>query len=390
MRGILVLMLVLSVQMPAASERILVVPSREFPTIQDAIDAAPEGAVIRIRPGVYRLIEPIWIRSKKITLVGGAAEGRNRTELLGPLPTADDRVADPARARGVVNVVDSSVVIGNMLIRGFDAGVIGRQTSAASRIGLTTKMTKIAIRDTGRGILWKAHGKLTISDTQISDVPWNGISLAPDPLLPSADGLFKFAIESVIISDFGHAGIVYIDDPGVCDDDHTIENATLIGGAGPAIVAIRSGLCIFDSHIALPTVAGIVALSAAVLVQNTRIFYPLLASNGEWGTGIVASALTTGRSVVTIVDNEIKNSERNYITNLGSHVVFTGNQMMCKPGFDLEAGSFLGFPFSFDAGGNGAQCSDECPAYLPPSSFRTCKAESAGPPGPPDLATPLE
>jgi hypothetical protein len=365
-----------------------VVPSRQFPTIQDALDAAPDGAVVRILPGVYRLVEPRWIRNKGLlTIVGGGSDGPNRTELLGPIPGARDPVADPERAQGVINVIDSSVDVSGVLLRGFDAGIVGRQIDTARRVDLANRFRNMAIRDVGRGILWKSGGKLDVSDSKITDVSWNGISLAPDDAPGRLGRLLKFNLDAIIISDFGNAGIVYVDDPGVCDDEHTIKNATLIGGGGPAILAIRSGVCVFDSHIAIPRVAGIVALSAAVLVQRTQIFFPLPTADGRWGTGIIASAFGSGRSLVTLADNEIKNVERDFITNLGSDVIFTGNELVCRQSFDLVAGSFLGFGFSFNDGGNPAQCSDECPAQLglPPASFRACTATPFldAPPQPP-------
>jgi hypothetical protein len=388
-REMLALTIVLAFQVPSASSReTLVVPSRQFQTIQDALDTAPDGAVVRILPGVYRLVEPLWIRNKRLlTIVGGGDDGPNRTELHGPIPGARDPVADPERALGVVNVVDSSVDMSHVLLRGFDAGIVGRQTTMTARGNPVNKFRNIAVRDTGRGILWKARGKLAVSDSRIADVSWNGISLAPEPATVVSGTLLKFNLDAIIIADYANAGIVYVDDPGVCDDEHTINNATLIGGGGPAILAIRSGVCVFDSHIAIPRVAGIVALSAAVLVQRTKIFFPLPTTDGRWGTGIIASAFGSGRSLVTLADNEIKNVEHSFIANMGSDVIFTGNELVCSEVFDLVAGSFLGFGFSFDDGGNPAQCSDECPAQLglPPLSFRTCTAEPFfdAPPQPP-------
>jgi hypothetical protein len=391
-RELLAVVAVLSLQMPSVSVTVLEVPSRQFASIQEAIDAAPDGAVIRIRPGVYRVVEPLWIRNKTLTLVGAGADGPNRTELLGPLPTAGDEIADPERARGVVNLLNSNVEMRDVRMRGFDAGVVARESADAANRLLTSRFRNIAIRDSGRGFLWKARGKLAVSDTSISDVAWNGISLAPPLVTGKVGSLLQFTLEAITIADFGNAGIVYINDPGVCDGNHTVKNASLIGGGGPAVLAIRSGVCIVDSYIAIPRVAAIVALSAAVHVENTKIFFPVPSLDGEWGTGVIASALSSGHSVVSLVGNEIKNAERNFITNLGSQVLFTGNELVCREKFDIEAGSFMGFPFSFNDGGNPAQCSDECPAQvgLPPLSFRLCKADPVGPPGPPEPAQPIE
>lgn len=373
----------------------LVVP-RDFPTIQEAVNAAGDGDVIEILPGVYRLIEPIWITRKQLKFIGGGASGDGRTELLGPLPSRRDPIADPEAAVGVLNFIDAGGEVQHLMLRGFDVAVVGREEIGSDDGPEEIKIANVVIRDTGRGILWKSSGKAKVSDSEITDVAWNGISLAPESPGGGIEGSFlKFVINGVNIADFGNAGIVYIDDPGVCDDDHTIKNAVLIGGGGPAILAIRSGVCVIDSHIAIPTVAGIVAISAAVLVHNTNINFPLPTPDGRWGTGIIAMADITGRSVVTVTSNEIKNVERDFITNLGSHVVVIGNEMACNidapPPFDIQGDSFFGFPFTFDDGGNPVQCSDKCPAIvgLPPLTLRACEAVSSTI-EPPSPAQPIE
>ena len=189
-----------------------------------------------------------------------------------------------------------------MVLRGFDADIVGRQTEATRRADPTNRFRNLAIRDTGRGILWKSRGKLDVSDTTTSDVAKNSISLAP----------------------------------------------TFAPGVGGSLLKFNLG---------------------------SIIFFPVPTNDGDWGTGIIASAFGSGRSLVTLADNEIKNVEHSFITNLGSDVIFTSNELVCRQQFDLAAGSFLGFGFSFSDGGNPLQCSDECPAQLglPPASFRECK-----------------
>lgn len=369
----------------------LVVP-RDFPSLQEAVNAAGDGDVIEILPGVYRLSEPVWITRKQLTIIGAGASGDGRTELLGPLPSRRDPIADPEAAAGVLNFIDAGGEVQHLLLRGFDAGVVGREEVGSDDGPETIKIANVAIRDTGRGILWKSTGKSKVTDSEITDVAHNGISLAPEsPGGGFVGSLVKFEILGVNISDFGNAGIVYIDDPGVCDDDHTIKNVSLVGGGGPAILAVRSGVCVIDSYISIPRVAGIVAVSAAVLVHNTDIFFPLPTPDGRWGTGIIAMADITGQSVVSVTSNEIKNVERDFITNLGSHVVVIGNEMACTDGFDLQGDNFFGFQFSFDNANNPVQCSDECPAQvgLPPLSLRACIAQSASI-EPPSLGSPLE
>lgn len=223
-----------------------------------------------------------------------------------------------------------------------------------------------------RGILLQSPGKVTLSDSKMSDIAWNAVAFAP---LGGQSLLFD--VHGINILDFGNAAITFVDTPGSCDDDHTVRNATIIGGGGPGILAIRSGVCVFDSHIAGTRGAGILAISAAVLVQRSKIFFPTPLLDGRAGDGIVAVA-GPGRSLVTVLESEIKNVERAFISNYGSEVIFTGNELVCTDGFDLEATQWLGFPSSYS--GPEFQCSDACPAQLglPPPSFERCRAEAAG------------
>jgi hypothetical protein len=338
---------------------------------------------VRILAGVYELSEPIWIR-RNVTLVGSGADGPDRTELVRPLPSPRDPIVDAALATGVFNVIDASADFGRMLIRGSEAGIVSRQTRSGVRGGYTLTVRGVTIRDTQRGMLLMSTGNAKVSDTKITDVAWNGISMAP-----STNGghetFLKFELFAIDIFDFGNAGIVYIDDPGVCDDDHTVKEATIVGGGGPGILAIRSGVCVRDSHIALTTGAGILAISAAVLVEHSKIYFPLPLLDGRFGDGIIAAAAATGRSVVTVYDNEIKNVARAYLTSYGSDVTFNANEMEChtlttpgSSGIDLDAEQWLGFPFNFS--GSPLQCNDQCPALLglSPPSLQTCHAETAG------------
>jgi hypothetical protein len=347
-------------------------PSRLDPsrTLQDTVDAAPDGSVVRIH-GVHELAEPIWIRSKRLRFVGDGTEGAVRTELVRPAPSARDPIPDADAVVGVLNFIDAGGGIERMRFRGGpDAAIVGRETAAGPRGGHEMRIANVVIREVGRGILWRSTGKITVSDTKITDAAWNGIAIAP---LGGPGQFLHFDMHGIDIFDFGNAGIVFVDDPGVCDDDHTVKNATIIGGGGPGILAIRSGVCVFDSHIALTRGAGILAISAAVLLQHSKIFFPTPLLDGRFGDGIVAVA-GPGRSVVTVFDNEIKNVHRAYLANYGSEISFSSNEMVCTDGFDLEAAGWLGFPFTYV--GPEMQCSDECPAQLglPPASFKACQA----------------
>lgn len=368
-------------------------PSRADPSLslQEVIDNAPAGAVVRVLSGVHELPEPIWIR-QKLTLIGSGTDDPGRTELMRPVPSPHAPIVDAALATGVLNVIDTSAEIGRMVIRGSDAGIVSRETRSGVRGGHSLTAHRVIIRDSQRGLLVMSTGKVKVDDSKVTDIAWNAIAMAPPPK-GGLGTLLKFELAGIDIFDFGNAAIVYIDDPGVCDDDHIVKDVTIFGGGGPGILAIRSGVCVRDSHIALTTGAGILAISAAVLVERSKIFYPLPLPDGRFGDGIVAAAAVTGRSVVTVFDNEIKNVWRAYLTSYGSEVAFNANEMAChlaptQTAIDLNGEQWLGFPFNFS--GNLFQCSSQCPALLglSPSSFQECKALGTGT-GPPEAVTPI-
>lgn len=62
-----------------AVEGVLSVPSAQYPTIQSAIDAAPDGATVEVAPGAY--FENLRLSDKPIAIV--AAEGPEKTALVG-------------------------------------------------------------------------------------------------------------------------------------------------------------------------------------------------------------------------------------------------------------------------------------------------------------------
>jgi len=74
------------------------VPSRQFPNIQRAINAAVDGDRVLVGPGVYN--ETLTI-AHRIILTGSGARGERRTEIVGPHLT---EVVPLERAIGVVKL----------------------------------------------------------------------------------------------------------------------------------------------------------------------------------------------------------------------------------------------------------------------------------------------
>src|SRR5262249_3201179 len=108
----------------------MVVPSREFPTIQTAIDAVEDGGAIHIRPGVYR--EVLTVAGKRVRITGAGTHGP-RTEIAGAaFPGVDDATA----AVGLVNYREGGGgVLEGIVLRGGLNGVVGQPPTAGGPTG---------------------------------------------------------------------------------------------------------------------------------------------------------------------------------------------------------------------------------------------------------------
>ena len=159
----------------------IVAPSAAFPSIQSAIDAVADGGSIRVLPGQYR--ERLTVVAKRIRLTGSGSEGPRRTELVGPNA---DHVDDARLAVGLITYLDGGGgVLEGLLLRGGTNGVVGharrevgdldesRVVPAAQANALTVR--DVAIRQTGRGVLWRAPADLTIRHVVVESVRRHGV-----------------------------------------------------------------------------------------------------------------------------------------------------------------------------------------------------------------------
>jgi pectin methylesterase-like acyl-CoA thioesterase len=58
----------------------VVVPSGDFRTIQQGIDAVAAGGTVLIKPGIY---QEVLVVAKQVSLTGAGARGADRTEIVG-------------------------------------------------------------------------------------------------------------------------------------------------------------------------------------------------------------------------------------------------------------------------------------------------------------------
>lgn len=136
----------------------LTVPNSQFPTIQAAIDAAPPGANIHIKPGTYH--ESLFV-DKQLQIYG--SEDEDGVTLAGPLLQA----VDPAgNALGILNYEDhGGGWLQHVRIEGSHAGVMGLNGDPSAIL----EISDLEVVGSGIGILWDSAAALTVRDSSILD-----------------------------------------------------------------------------------------------------------------------------------------------------------------------------------------------------------------------------
>ncbi|MFF4654703.1 nitrous oxide reductase family maturation protein NosD [Streptomyces sp. NPDC001381] len=169
---------------PKPKPRALVVPTRAFPTIQSAVDAARPGDRVTVRPGVYR--EQVTI-GKKLTLTGA---GAGKTTIRAPRKL----VKGPDGRTAIVTLDDAaSVRISRLTVSGpgsgtCDKGALGAGIRVMGGAHLDLGRAKVThIKDTPLapcfrsatavlvGGLPEGTGSATITDSRITDYQGAGI-----------------------------------------------------------------------------------------------------------------------------------------------------------------------------------------------------------------------
>jgi hypothetical protein len=323
-----------------------VVPSREFATIQAAINAVADGGSISIKPGVYR--EQLTIAGKRIRLTGAGSDGGNRTQIAAAVSTAVD---DHTRAVGIVNYVDGGGgVIEGISLRGGLNGIVGRDTGAirdevAPALANALTVRDVVISDTGRAILWHAPANLTIQGVKARTLRHNGFVFAPLDAGVRDGG--KLKIVDADLSGLDGYGVLVLNTASIgCQNQISNVNVALaaLGGIG----VIRSGVCIFGGTLTLNHVAGIYLQQSAAIIDGTTVQSSVALPGGSWGDGIISML-----SEVTVSNVFANLNDRAGLSNFGGSATLTWNTFNCNAfdlqGDDLPAGFFSPAEPSADA-----------------------------------------
>jgi hypothetical protein len=336
------------------------VPSRSFPTIQSAVDAAADGATILIAHGIFR--ERITVIGKRLRIVGSGAAGKNRTVILADTPR---EVLPVGRAHGLVTyAAGGGGSLENVAIVGGDAGILGagREASAA-----TLTVSNVEISQSGRGILWQG-GALSVSRIVVSDSLRHGIVVI--------DAAHFSIVDSVVLGGTGAPGGtefgIYISG-GACS---TLQNVQVFNVTKGGIAVLDSCAVITESFFFLNKTAHVWSKNSHTEIYSSTLEDSLCVEQPDltclFGDGVV---FLGGSGIVH--GSLINDSDRAGISAFGAAVGVGSTTIGCSA-FDLNSEIFEGVPAQFeDLGGN------ECGCPLPGGS---CAAVSSSltPPGPVD------
>jgi hypothetical protein len=320
------------------------VPSRLYPTIRSAVDAAQTGSRIQLASGVYA--ETLRIEGKRITL-RGPEPGEGAATIVG----ADrDAAAISYGASGGGSIV-------NVALRGGAYGVAGERSGGRGPAPLELK--GVSISDTGRGIFGD-FSDLSVKDTSVARTAWNGIAVT------SADAVSLKAIEVLGAVGYG----IYLQDT-TATLSNVLVHDNLFGGIyiGESFAQVLGGLVIQNRGSGIAIVSSPLVLVQGVTVDNT-----LPRADGKFGDGIDVYS----SQLVGVIDAFVGYNARVGIAGFGAEVQVGDTDICCNP-IDLEVENYLGQPGHFEKIGD-ITCS--CGGI-----DHDCLVQSADI-GPPDLGGP--
>jgi hypothetical protein len=336
------------------------VPSRSFPTIQSAVDAAADESTILIAHGIFR--ERITVVGKRLRIVGSGASGKNRTVILADTPR---EVLPVGRGHGLVSyAAGGGGSLENVAIVGGDAGILGADREAGA--GNLT-VSNVEISQSGRGILWQG-GALSVSRSVVSDSLRHGIVVIDAAYFSIVDSLVHGGTGAAGGTQFG----IYISG-GACSILQSVQVFNVTKGG---IAVLDSCAVITESFFFINKTAHIWSKNSHTEIYNSTLEDSLCVEQPDltclFGDGVV---FLGGSGIVQ--GSLINDSDRAGISAFGASVGVGSTTIGCSA-FDLNGEEFQGVqPHFEDLGGN------ECGCPLPGGA---CQAVSSTltPPDPVD------
>jgi len=352
-------------------------------SLQDAIDAAPDGGRVEIGPGVWP-VGPVFIRDKQITIAGSGSSARAEfkgevvfgrpaeaaTRLVGP--PAKGTPADPRTGTYTFNFINAGGTVTGLDISGGDGAIVQRPGAAGAGqdVKLPLHVEDVGISNTGVGILALDTPGLFVDASLIQKVD-DGIILV---------GCHEnFNVSTTLFSELKNIGI-YVQDcpsPGSCDPNlkpAQIVGNTIIDAKGGGIAILKSGLCIKNNSLLLNHGFGIGIFNSAAVIKRNFIFRTGVVlsgvSAGGLGDGVVVWSFG-GPALAAVIDNIIFHSYRVGVSSFGGEVMMADN-FLYDQSIDLGRIPWHEFEASF-ADGEGNICDSDGSG---PGEAGACRTES--------------
>jgi hypothetical protein len=248
---------------------VALVPDR-YATIQQAIDAVPDGGTVLVKPGIYT--EAITVFGKRVDLIGSGSAGRQRTEIAGAPPRS---IPDAYAATGVIT---------------YGGGGGGRLVSFALRYGQTAVLgagataplgpvhiEDVVISESARGILG-----------EFSELIMNGVTIT-DTAGPGASVLCFEEVYAKYVKFQGAGGVGMV--IRNCLGSEIIEISGEFSDnarGGLAIVGDDATIGISDTVVSSNEDFGILFfLTGKAVISNTQVL-ATTDTDGPYGDGILA------------------------------------------------------------------------------------------------------
>ncbi len=363
-------------------------PDESFESLQEAVDAVPDGGTLRLGAGEFVVEQPIVRKGKRIHIVGAGCsmcpprstrpgERVNRPIFGAGLPQATDGpttrlVAPPSPVfvdvrSGIFELNDAGGTIRNLELSGGYSGILA--TSSGDGIPPSLTVQGVRIRHAEHGILWTVPAALHVKGSLIEDTASHGILVAglgaseehPDFLWEP-----KAVVHNTLVRNARGACMLFDQTPGY------VSNVSLgpCDGA-PGIVALGAPLFVNTSRIRRATSAGILFWESDGLVSQSVIQETAPDSDGRFGDGVIG-VLSPEGTTITLQHNYIREVARAGVSLFSAKATLHGVSIECSPIDIAVENDFAGLGVDFelaDLGDNECGC---------PAGTAECHAQSVG------------
>ena len=267
-------------------------PSADAPSLQKAIDDAPDGATILIAPGSYT--QRLQISGKRLRIIGSGAD---RTELLSPSGdqpvvtfvnggggelkdvTLRGGLTGVAGVRGLVDL-PSAVSLKNLVASDGQAGIYGEfselevknfRVSGATVHGISVLDADSVTIDNGE-ISASALVGLYLNNTRATLGP--ALSVRGNPFGGIVASNSDVTMRLVNSSENGHAALALYNGSTASATNSWFNSSTALGGApgesGHGVLAVDSEAVIVSSAISFNEGIGAYAVNASISLGKSR------------------------------------------------------------------------------------------------------------------------